>query len=328
MATRDGERRVREEIEGVLNTFGIPFEHVVRRKHAAVEFEINGKHLLFTYSGSSDPRARLNARASLRNLLKISGANVPEEDLAEPLELDFEEIEEEEPVPVSEPVLEALPEQPVEEEKPMEPVPELVTVQRPELFAPKPALTPFNSGVYRSPKVLGIELDKELIIPAGNILVIPLNRPNSLIDMTKEQFETLFAVEAVEEEAPPPAYRPVPPRRAPVRPVRKPQTGSVIAPQLGRILTAMVHAAFVNKTQNLSTAMITPFLPARDAKQAGARIPTMIQKGWIVRGPLLSNGRKSGWFHKVTDKGLAAARKAKHEAWKDFPDLAPWANDI
>jgi hypothetical protein len=49
-----------------------------------------------------------------------------------------------------------------------------------------------TTPVYRSARVIAIEMERDLTIPKGHMLVIPLNRPNTLIDMPKEQFEVLF----------------------------------------------------------------------------------------------------------------------------------------
>ena len=57
-------------------------------------------------------------------------------------------------------------------------------------------------AVFQSRDVIAIELDRDLTIPKGNVLVIPLNRADTLIDMPSDQFHVLFD-EAVQQSAEP-----------------------------------------------------------------------------------------------------------------------------
>lgn len=93
-------------------------------------------------------------------------------------------------------------------------------VTTPDAPAEKPSpRTIQNQGkytVYQSARVIAIELDVDLMIPKGHVLVIPLNRPNTLLDLEKEQFTALFSARPTEEvnvEAPP-RRTPVPPAPA------------------------------------------------------------------------------------------------------------------
>ena len=60
--------------------------------------------------------------------------------------------------------------------------------------APRAPIVTNREGytVYRSAKVIAIELAEDLKVTKGHMLVIPLNRPNTLLDMTREQFLVLF----------------------------------------------------------------------------------------------------------------------------------------
>lgn len=46
--------------------------------------------------------------------------------------------------------------------------------------------------VFRSDSIIAVECEHGLTVPPGNILIIPLNRPNRLLNLTKEQFQSLF----------------------------------------------------------------------------------------------------------------------------------------
>lgn len=77
--------------------------------------------------------------------------------------------------------------------------------------------------VFRSESVIAIECEHGLTVPPGNILIIPLNRPNRLLNLTQEQFQGLFPGDTVAEHAAeettvveppaPPPPPPAPPRR-------------------------------------------------------------------------------------------------------------------
>ena len=89
--------------------------------------------------------------------------------------------------------------------------------------------------VYRSSRVLAIEIEQDLIIPKGHMLVIPLNRPNALIDMQKDQFKALFETETAEvvaeampDSEPLPEPASIQPAPAAPRPAAPRQTPKVV----------------------------------------------------------------------------------------------------
>ena len=99
--------------------------------------------------------------------------------------------------------------------------------------------------VYRSARVIAIDCDQGLAVPQGNVLVIPLNQPNRLLDLTKEQFHILFSAtteSAAGEPPPEPKVTPAPIFTEPntendllryLEKAREPQRAAVIASRLG-----------------------------------------------------------------------------------------------
>ena len=93
-------------------------------------------------------------------------------------------------------------------------------VEEPQSQAPSPPLVTNRDGytVYRSAKVIAVELAADLTIRKGHMLVVPLNRPNTLLDMTRDQFLVLFeaTAEKPDDVAPPVERRSPPPPPPPV----------------------------------------------------------------------------------------------------------------
>jgi DNA-binding MarR family transcriptional regulator len=99
--------------------------------------------------------------------------------------------------------------------------------------------------VYRSARVIAIDCEHGLAVPEGNVLVIPLNQPNKLLDLTKEQFHLLFSATTESASGEPPSEPP--PVTAPtftepniendllryLEKAREPQRAAVIASRLG-----------------------------------------------------------------------------------------------
>ena len=209
--SRDSDRRIRNEVEAILSTHGITYQHITRGRHPAVQFQVNGKTLCYSYGNGGDPRAHLNARTQLRNMLRSLGIHSSEDDVTTPApppviaaaslngdaseahtEAVIDHIEQENVVDDSEPL--------VETEEILPQVPPAVVP--PATAAPTPiAATPNHT--YQSSKVLGIKLERDLLVSAGNMLVIPLNKPTTVMEMTEEQFRMLFS-EVEEPPSPPP----------------------------------------------------------------------------------------------------------------------------
>lgn len=213
--SRDSERRMQEGIEEVLNTFGITGEYIRRSNHPAVTFNANGKNILFTYSATGDPRAHLNARSDLRRLCLSAGAK--------PIE---------EPVPVikvrdtlmngvsnkamcssTTPVMTQINEPKITEPQIMEDVivrdtPEVFSEEPEEVSMPSPQrklndddfYTVFKARQLSPGKVIVIELDRDLVVQKGTLLVIPLHRPNTVHDISRELFDVMFTEMEAEPE--------------------------------------------------------------------------------------------------------------------------------
>jgi hypothetical protein len=113
----------------------------------------------------------------------------------------------------------------------------IVTAEEPEQKLPEPAppepkvklapevkpTTPTKDGyptVFRSARVLAVELVEDLMVQKGHMLVIPLNRPNTLLDMTRDQFHALFdaTTERPTEPETPPPPPPIPPEEPVIEP--------------------------------------------------------------------------------------------------------------
>lgn len=66
-----------------------------------------------------------------------------------------------------------------------EPIPERKTIENRDGYT-----------IFQSAQVIGIELDADLMIERGRVLVIPLRRTNTFLNMAKEDFVALFGSEA------------------------------------------------------------------------------------------------------------------------------------
>lgn len=104
-----------------------------------------------------------------------------------------------------------------------EPTPAPAPSQTTRLSSPVTSQTGYT--VFRSAKVIAIELSEDLRIAKGHMLVIPLNRPNALLDMTREQFIVLF--DATEEN--PTEVEPI--RTASPTPRPSPRPAPAVAPE-------------------------------------------------------------------------------------------------
>jgi len=238
----DKQRQVRDALVGVLNEFDVVYEHTLRKRHPAIEFIVDGHRHVHTYT-TGDPRSALNGKSQLRNRLKSLGAPLrvaPEP--AEPID--------------DQPSISELPSEPYAQTAESEQPPPTVNAEMPtETETPKSAEqatadaaetetttrtftidSQLNADgrhrVFRSARVIAIELQDDLILDKGNVLVIPLNRPGQFMDLRPDQFRALFEqlevlnTAEVAPTAPPlrptAERRPTPPQVAPAQPVIDP----------------------------------------------------------------------------------------------------------
>lgn len=233
----DGIRRVRDEIVTVLKEFGVNYTDGHSKNHPTIMFDVGGKHLNYTYAGG-DPRAHLNARSDIRRMLIQAGAKLPEQAMR--AELNNSTAYQEPPLSVA-----VKADKPKTESAPLTFVadkPEVgsntlifnvrpPTDSAPQESAPEPEVGKSPEPVHLNPddnyliyqarqlapnKCLVIELDKDLLIEKGHVVIIPLDKP-SLIPMSKEMFEAMFTVmvstQPVPEQSsltppPPPPFEP------------------------------------------------------------------------------------------------------------------------
>lgn len=246
-------------------------------------------------------------------------------------------------------------------------------------------------------RVIAVELPNDLVIPKGNIMVLPLSRPNTVIDLTKEQFAALFPDEAeaglmvgivkdqqdvsppssppdilshlaqrkggvkaniiakavgltIEEtqrqlrvlrhegrvlmeqgfwslaEPPPPVARPA---AAPERPKKTRVVSKVngVTPQVGRILAAMLQAAKVHRTPDLTSKLVKPFLEDRDRRQYSARMPGAAEHGLVLKGDALPQGL--GFYYRLTDKAVDVLREKARWAFEHDHIVPPeWLEQV
>jgi hypothetical protein len=355
MSTRDSERRVQSEIEGVFAAYGIEYEHSTRGKHPAYEFTVNGKRIIFPYSGG-DPRAHLNARSDVRNLLRAAGCKeiqaevraayveaVPPEIIEAPPNV-FDEAEESQEQENHVDLVEMPPLEMPKAVEPTPPIPLPPPSQVPTIVQPiaAPPLAVRSGHTYQSGRVLGIKLDRDLLVTAGNVLVIPLNKPNTITEMTEEQFLALFefaedplppqppaptvtkrrfiakadeSVLAPEPESGPDDELYTPPQEDP--PIRNYETAynvnsngesAGVPAQIARMLAAMAQVRRVTGKDNISTEMVSAYLEPRDFRQFSARMPKAIERQLVERGLPYTDRR--GWHFKLTAKGDTAVKQA------------------
>ena len=125
--------------------------------------------------------------------------------------------------------------------------------------------------------------------------------------------------------SPPPP--PPPPRASAAEGDEVKRSRAGISPQVGRILAAMVYAAKTTGRIDLAAKHVSPYLSDRDAKQYGARMPAMIEKGLAERGLPLAETR--GYHAKLTNKGIQAIREAGPWAWTyDGEEVPDWASVV
>lgn len=103
---------------------------------------------------------------------------------------------------------------------------ELAVNQKGELSHEPPHVGAGRYTVFQSDKVIAIECEHGLTVPPGNILVIPLTRPNRLIDLTKGQFQGLFLDNGAQPHAPPPPKETAPVVEPPVEQPEQPEPPS------------------------------------------------------------------------------------------------------
>jgi DNA-binding MarR family transcriptional regulator len=292
MSSRDGERRIRNEIEGVLHSYGLTFEHINRGRHQAYQFVLNGKNVFFTYGGgggSGGNRAHLNARSDLRRMLRDSGINKVCEEPSEIIETEAvigATMEADAKVEITSELIEqeiAVPDEP-HVQVPPEPDPDPPKL---DPGPPKPPPLMVSSGyTYQSPRVLGIKLSKDLLVVAGNVLVIPLDRPNTVIEMTEEQFSILF--NEVRE------YPPEPPklteRTQPPRPLPRPLPLPTMEPEAEAIDyqpsqdVADILAYLKTRRGAVKTEVVAEAL-GKTRKSIDAHMRRLVSRGLVEAGP-------------------------------------------
>lgn len=190
MSTADSERRVRDEIVSVLDEFGLTYEFGHTNKHASISFDVAGKKLKFAYGGG-DPRAHLNARSDVRRILLQSGVQpIPEEKKLPKVSLPPPPLE----IPEKEVLVAEVTEpEPVVVERETPPAPQ-VEEPPPLRLNPEDGYLVYQARNLVPNRCLVIELEKDMLLERGSVVIIPLYRP-SLVPMSKELFEAMFSVE-------------------------------------------------------------------------------------------------------------------------------------
>jgi hypothetical protein len=329
---------MRTEIEAILASRGINYKHITRGRRPAYQFSVNGKTLYYTYGNGGDTRAHLNARTQLRSVLRSAGIS------------DIEDIAEN-PMPpavtaaTANAVSDAFVEAVVERDDHESVMNDSELLAEDERVPPTPVVAPMATPnrTYQSAKVLGIKLERDLLVSAGNMLVIPLNRPTTVMEMTEDQFCLLFSEVAEEAAAPPPppaALWPESPRQKRVynrreqsstatRPVLKEAPHAIgriagpIPPQIGRMLLAMTHTRRVTGKEDLSLQMVGKYLDERDFRQYSARMPNAIKLGLVEQGLPSPTGR--GYLYKLTQKAYDLLKEIKGWPYEvDEMPTPPW----
>jgi len=234
----DALQHVKPDLAAVLAEYDVVVEDIQR--HNAISFWVDNKrvHLLFS-------RVSASQAADLRQKLIELGARrkvsdqppdpvVPDPPSQPELDQPAPEISDQPEMPTpgeSESKVssdEPLPEEPQPE--PEEP-----------LSAAIARAFEHNAMTYQSSQVIGIDINEPMVLKPGYVLVIPLNRPNALTTMRKEQFRILFP-EMMPDHPPrvTPQVRNEPQPRddsvnedeweVPVRPTRKPKPAAAPRP--------------------------------------------------------------------------------------------------
>jgi hypothetical protein len=117
--------------------------------------------------------------------------------------------------------------------------------------------------------------------------------------------------------APPPPPKPAPASAAGGEATARSRAG--VSPQVGRILAAMVYAGKTTGRANLASRHVSQFLAERDLRQYGARMPDMIKRGLVKKGPGVGE-------YQLQEKGITAIKTAQTWAWEHDGESVPdWA---
>ena len=190
----DKQRLVHEAMVKVLDEFDVVWEDSRTKRHQAIEFVVDGRRYMQTWT-AGDPRSANNAKSQFRNRLKQLGAPLRE------YQPESESSISEEPLieSIAQAALDPEPPSPAANEDMPEPVQSAVPANEADAEPTVRTLTVESNlngdgrhRVFRSTRVIAIELRDDLIIAKGNILVVPLSQPDQMMDLRPDQFRALF----------------------------------------------------------------------------------------------------------------------------------------
>lgn len=207
-------QRLRDELVSLLGEYNVNVEANGGRDSHAIEFWLHGKRLSFAYDASNQ-----NVRSDLHRKLRELGAlhKAP----PQPPRPSPQSQSQPQPDPQPDPRMSPQPDIP-------HTPPSATSAPQPSEPPPQPNVPPATPGnplgaiVLYTDRMIAIELDNDLVVEKGNVLVIPLRKTTTPIppSMPKEQFNLLKMLldEAKAQRpapAPAPAAAPPPPPRQP-----------------------------------------------------------------------------------------------------------------
>lgn len=330
----DSISRVRDTIKEVLDAYGVPYE----AGPYFISFTFGGHTRKIAIKGG-DIRAHKNAKTRIRRILRNMGATPLTSD-GESVATSSTEVSPEVSPMLLAPEIETGDDNVTDIDTPIE-TPSLSDDPKPsnepaELQAPQPrersvpnytdrGYVVLNSIKYRNPEVrltngrfIAIHLERDLMAERGTVLVVPLDIPNVVWDMSEAEYNCNFEVlpppaetivlpvmeandesERLESRAvlpvePAPSNQPAAPNE--VEPSTAQRAASYppswstmssarklpVAPQTGRVMLAMLHLHETGVPE-LTLSAIQKIVGATDGKSVSAVLSGAIKERYVLR---------------------------------------------
>jgi hypothetical protein len=359
-------------LQRVLEEFDVTYIWSEHANRLSVEVWVNSKRLIHTYSHTAYAAAGTNCAADLRRKLMSLNAS-----LKQPRPVLQNAADDDVPLSVaisSDKAVEAT-----VEEATMDQMVEIgiladdATKTSHATFPDETRASPssilvadvdsrllHHTVILEPAEVIVIELAHDLMVPKGNVLIIPLHDPNRFLDMPKTQYQAFFrqvakpvrsppvptpaAAEAPLQKkvqpsprererakdvglfSPPPVQAPPPPLSETHEPIAL-ETSSVegISAQVARQMAAIAYVQHhINNGKPVRISELYDFLDERDRKQVSARMPHAWRLGFADRHE--ANGGRSLQYG-INKRGVDLL--SRMHAWPWLREKLPvpkWAN--
>lgn len=335
MATPDAIRLVQDAIASVCDQYDVEYDWTRYNRHLAVEIIHNGKRVKKSYS-AGDPRAHHNIKAEFRRILESMG--VP---FKAPSPTKVGKAEENNSMNH----FQSTPGSMEDLKENLSQASEALPIEQPEPVA-KAHLNDSDYVLYEPKLLVGnkfivVELQKDIVAEAGSVLAIPLNKVNTVLTFTREQFDALFDVVQPSQERQDALTlsktdkpidivenQPIEPKPVLASNPKEiePLDLTMLGCQVTRLLTGMAYLTVKEGHKSITAEMMKPLMVSHDQKQFGARMPKLEMLGCVRRiGPKPGGAR--GWVYEVTPLGLKTAEANGADAWiRDNMAPPAWSN--